>query len=846
MAISVVMGALSTGMTALSGTAFLGGFLFGGVGTALSHFLVTTAMGAALGALSPKNSLTSGGYSYSTNYGSAVDHQIIYGRTKVGGVDVYASTTGENNKYLHRCIVFAGHTVEDFEEIYVDETKVTLDGSGNVTAPARYAGYLVIKKHLGATDQAADADLVAATSSLGTNSGLWTNQHTLSGLAYLYVKATFNTSKFPNGVPAITAVIKGKKVYDPRTDTTAWSDNAALCLRDYVVSEYGLNQPSSRVNNTDVSTAADICDEIVQGEKRYTCNGAFTTANTPKQVITDLVTTMGGVFWFSSGKWRMRAGSYVAPTQSFNEDDLRSGLSISTRYSRRDSFNTVKGTFIGETTNWQPVDYPTITSQDYVNVDNGNINTLDYSLPFSKTNKTAQRLAWLVLNRNREQLTFSATFSVKAMNCEIGEIIQFSNTRMGWVNKEFEVTSWTPQLTQDMALVVQMTLREISSDVFATTAAASFEANNTTLPNAYDEIPINLALTAEVRTIKEEAINVLVVEITSSNDESVEKIQLQYKLSSSTSWKNLGYTDVGTYEINNVDDGIYDVRARSFSYLGVAGSWQIVQNFQVSTTSGLPDDVTNFSYDVSGNNVSLTWDPVTSNDLSYYKIRHSYDQAGATWANSYDFVSKVARPATSVNVAAKPGTYLIKAVDKTGQMSNTAATIVFAESSMFPYINQLTSVQAPTFSGTKTGCVVTASTLRISPVAGTPPFSATYDFTTYIDIGSVKRFRARIDVDVDRFDTTGILVDDLTGNIDSLAPLWDDLTAGTNSDDVSVVTWISTTPDDPAVAPVWSAYIPFRSGQFYGRAARFRVTLSSKQKKITPAINLLTAVVDYN
>ena len=44
-----------------------------------------------------------------TAIGSALDHQIIYGRMRVSGARIYDEATGTNNKFLHRIIAVAGH-----------------------------------------------------------------------------------------------------------------------------------------------------------------------------------------------------------------------------------------------------------------------------------------------------------------------------------------------------------------------------------------------------------------------------------------------------------------------------------------------------------------------------------------------------------------------------------------------------------------------------------------------------------------------------------------------------------------------------------------------------------------
>ena len=220
MVVSVGMALASTAVGAATGSTLAFGAVFGaGAGTfayAASHFLVTTALGAALNALTPKPSVgannASRGYQV-TQTGSALDHQVIYGKVKVGAARVFDGTTGGNNKFLHRVLAFTGHEVESFDEIYINDELVTLDGSGNVTSPSRYNGKVRIKEHLGTADQLADSDLVSEVPE-------WTSEHRLRGIAYLYVRLKYDADAFPNGVPEITATIKGKKVYDPRSGST--------------------------------------------------------------------------------------------------------------------------------------------------------------------------------------------------------------------------------------------------------------------------------------------------------------------------------------------------------------------------------------------------------------------------------------------------------------------------------------------------------------------------------------------------------------------------------------------------------------------------------------------------
>lgn len=856
MAVSAVMAAVSTGVAAATGGALMTvGFLTSmGIGALAQNFLISTAMGAALNALSPKPQTASAtrGYSIAGESGAALDHQIIYGTSKVGGVRVYDSTSGgDKNKYLHRILVFAGHEIDSYVSIYVNDDIVTLDGSGFVTAPSQYLKdgkpYIRIKKYLGTTTQTADADLISDTTSI--SSGAWTSLHKLSGLAYLYVRFEYNADVFPNGIPTVSAVVKGKKVYDPRTTTTVWSNNPALCLRDYLTQDYGLAVPTTRISDTHVIAAANICDQSVTTNlgttTRYTCDGAFVTAFTPSQVISDIITSMGGLFWYSQGKWRMKASAYTAPTVTLTQDDLRSSVSVSTRHSRRDTFNTVKGKFKGSESNWQEADYPQVIDQPAIDADNGLVNTADYSLPFTSSSITAQRIAKIFLYRNREQLTVTASFGLKAFQVEVGDIVNLSLERFGWLPKTFEITNWSFGLTEGLDLQVNLTLREISSQVFDDVGGSLFETNNSSLPSAFTVASVGVAVSSGTTLGAEALINTLYATITATDVSSVERVEVQYKLNTDTIWNAMGVGALGVYQVSGVPEGLYDVQARSYSYLGIKSGWTNVANFQVVTQATPPNSVTNISYNLTSGSVGLQWLPISNADLSFYRIRHSVLETGATWSDATTAVSKVPRPATSVTVPVKSGTYMVRPYNKSGQTADTFASIVIPSTNLDIFTNNPTVADHPAFSGSKSNTSVTSSNLRLTTYTGATS-TGTYDFSTYIDTTTVRRVRARVDLQVSRYSSAGGLFDDIVGLFDSQSGLFDSLTGFAAFDDIDVVSYISFTNDDPAGTPSWSAYQPFVAGDFYGRAFRFRVELNSTAPNVTPSISSLIARVQYN
>jgi hypothetical protein len=636
-------------------------FLFG-YGTTLATSTLTKA-------LMPQPELRGGDQGYQiTQRGSTMPHQIIYGKTRIAGGIVFQGTT-QDNKYLHTVLAFTGHEVEEFETIYFNDEVLTLSGN-DVTSPPKYAGKVKIVKKLGTTTQNA-----VTSSDLGVDPpSQWTTDCKLLATAYLYVMLEYDADAFPNGVPEVTAIVKGKKVYDPRTGSTAWSDNPALCLRDYITSgkgnsnttiyNYGISEDIENVDDTLVSTAANICDQIVTlpdstTQNRFTLNGAFTTNTTPYDAIQNLSTAMGGLLWYAQGKWRMKPAYYTSPVLDLNEDDLRSGISVNTRHSRRDNFNVVKGTFRGPKSDYQPSDFPQVpilnstSYSSFLAADGGQESVVDIQLPFTDDPDAARRLALITLERNRQQLTAQATFGLRAFQVQVGDIVRLNNTRFGWIDKEFEVVTWDFGVQPDYDLLVNMTLREISESVFDDISdGAVYESDNTTLPSAFDVPAVSINTTQDYRIINEHVTNVLVIDIGSGSAERVDYVEIEYKKSTETTYAILGTGDLGRFEILDIEtplatdttDIFYDIRARAINSFGVKGDFTTVQVEVEADTVG-PSAPAIFEYQLSGGTLFLNWTASTDLDLSYYKILHnSSTTAVFEDVGEVPIIQKVARP----------------------------------------------------------------------------------------------------------------------------------------------------------------------------------------------------------
>ena len=831
--------------------------------------VVMAAVSSAMQSLSPKPKLGSfGSFAFdAANRTQMVKQPItsrreVYGQTRVSGPLAFVASTSED-RHLHLVVLLAAHECQEITTVYLDDEALTLDGSGGVTGPSRYAGKVRVKKHLGTATQAADSDLVSEVAE-------WTVDHRLQGICYLYVRLEYDADAFPNGIPNISALVKGKKLYDSRTGSTAYSTNPALAIRDYMTNtSYGFSAASAEIDDAAFVTAANICDESVAlasggSESRYTLNGTIDSANAPRQTLENLLTACGGIMTFTNGKFGMKAAKYVAPTLTLTDDDLRGPISVQTKRSRRDNFNAVKGVFSPASTNYIPTDYPALTSATFEAEDGGVQQFLDYDLPYTPSSPMAQRLAKIALYRNRQQITMDYPASLRAFKLAVGDTVAITNDGFGFAAKVFEVAEWTLSLEGGeggMAMGVDLMLRELAPGVFDWNAEeAAFLQDNSTLPNPFNLIAPSMALGDEVRALNQTAISVLTVDVASASIYA-KQFEVQAKLASDSDYTSLGIGSAGRFEMIDVRDGAYyDVRARIISGLGVRSPWQAAQR-QIVGKLAPPEDVAGFSVNIIGTEAHLSWTPVGDADLSHYHVRHSRLTTGATYSNSIDVAPRVSRPATTVVVPAMAGTYFIKAVDKLGNSSiNPADSVALVENISGMNVVQ-TLPQHPGFTGSKSGVVAVNGGIRLDSTSqfddiaglfdnalglfdgagGDILPSGEYEFDQVVDLGAVYTSRVaaivttgRLDF-VDTFDAKPGLFDDAIGLFDGDAQAFDD---------TNVELLISVTNDDPAGSPAWSAYTPFLVGDYRARALRFKARLTSTDAQASPEVTALSVSVD--
>ncbi len=586
--------------------------------------------------------------------------QVIYGEVRTGGVETFRILDeGENGQFLHAVHTFSTHPIYGFEKLYLDGQEVTF-GAALFPNSARWANgrwanlVFCSPRNLGEASESANSDLISQSSALFPEK--WTSAHLQAGCAHVYLILLYDFEAFPNGAPEVSMLIKGhSKIYDPRTDSTGYSNNAALVRAHYLTdTSFGVGFSWDEIDTSadvgGLQWAANICDQNVtlQGggtEKRYTINGAFQISKSynHKQVLDDMDNAMAGFCTFVEGKWRFYPGAWVAPAITLSEADLRSKIAITAKPGKQSVFSAVKGKYRGSATHWEWSDYPIIKNTTYANQD-GERTYKELDLPLVSSPSQCERIAKITLEDSRQWITLTAECSPKALQLTPGNTVSIALERFGWSSKAFQVLDLThlPKLdaTGGPAIHVQLKLKETASAIYdwANGAETLIDlAPNTNLPvPTKPAAPVGLTLASgtdylAIRSDGSITARVLVSWTTTTNPAILYggRYEIQYQEVDQV-WFTAGFTDGGnnSFYITDIQDGLrYNVRVRAITW--TAGNWAQVTGYLVLGKEEAPSVPSGLVAALTSRGVEISWQPIPDLDLGGYELR-----IGSVWASA--------------------------------------------------------------------------------------------------------------------------------------------------------------------------------------------------------------------
>jgi len=805
---------------------------------------------------------------------------VIYGTRMIGGTRVFMETSGTDNTHLYMAIILSEGEINDITSIKIDDKTVTWSGdlsdntqrtvgSGDSNFYKDSASLITVEPHYGTDGQSASSLLSTLSS--------WGSTHKLSGLSYLALKFTWNADAF-TGIPKVQSIVQGKKVvaYNSSSvaQTATYSDNPAWCLLDYLTNErYGKGLAIANIDIPSFYTASGICDTDVTAYGSTTidvmdCNAIIDTSSPVIDNVREFLKGCRGYLPYVSGKYKLICETTGSSSITVTEDDIIGGYTLSSP-TKNSKYNRVIISYVNPARNYQvdEVQFPEIDDSGYTSADrHATMKTADgdillegrFDMKTLTSPYQSLEMAEVILRRSREALGLTINVSFSAYDVAIGDILGVTHSSLGFSNKQFRVLGIN--FNADFTLGLDLMEHQDAHYTWATKTQVS-STPSTNLPNPYTiQPPASVTLDDELIEYNDGTVIVaLNVTVGASTDKFVDYYQVEYKLSTDSDYIIYAQGSGLIHRVLNViDQKIYNVRVKAVNSMGVSSTYVTATRTIVGAIDP-PSDVDDFACNILGQEAHLSWTQVADLDLAYYQIRYSSLTDGTgDWANSVSLVEKVSRPATSINVPARVGTYLIKAVDKLGNFSSNATGIISNVTSIQNF-NAITSVsEHPDFDGTLTNTAIVDDTLRLdsselfdsasgnfdaettrffdSGVANADFYaSGNYLFADVVDIGAKHTCRLTASLKQTSSDPDD-LFDNRSGNFDSASGAFDGDTPSNSNAHIEIAT-----SDDNST---YTAFQNFVIGNYTARYFKFRVILTSTDLASTPVVEEVSVTID--
>ena len=444
--------------------------------------------------------------------GSNVSIPIVYGRRKVGGITVDKNVTdgnidfnvlgfnvnitgGNKNALLHLLVIFSHGEVEAIDEIQFN---------GKPSSDPQFAKkngnkWFAIQTRLGGSDNNTAVDGVGLLNNFDTVNSKY------EGLCFALITLEQDKDQTVwRGIPEITAIIRGKKCFDWRTNQTVYTENPAVHEVDYLKSTiYGKGLNDADLNYdyfTDVANSCDVIESTnsvtttrsyyepelgqyinlpptvtTESFKRFTNNTIIDTERSLFDNMQEIANAFRGYFPEPDGRIAIGSEDTATSVFSFDTNNIIGKITRSTT-SRNDRYNRVIVKFPNKLNDYETdeVYYPDAASQtytDWLTEDNGVPLETTINADHCVYKAEALQLAEVAakVSRNSDQVNFLAT--LEAAELDIGDVIDVTDENRGWTNVEFRIS-------------------ELSFNDDGTVGIAALLHNNTVYPWAgkdYDE-----------------------------------------------------------------------------------------------------------------------------------------------------------------------------------------------------------------------------------------------------------------------------------------------------------------------------------------------------------------------
>ena len=234
---------------------------------------------------------------------------------------------------------------------------------------------------------------------------------------------------------------------------------------------------------------------------------------------------------------------------------------------------------------------------------------------------------------------------------------------------------------------------------------SSLPVRNVSILNELKDAPSNLSASQQFYVEDQKAKVKIILDFEAV--QGVNQYNVQYRKDNGNfTTATINRTD---FEIFDASQGLYEFRVFSLNAAGEASSDPTTLSFNAVGKTAKPEDPSGLTSEpISDRFIKLRFNPSTSVDVTHggnVVVRHTTDtSASATFQNSIEIIPRLPGNVSETLVPALSGTYSIKFLDDTGNLSVNAAKIIVTKPD--PQPNQIVTTKredqtSPKFNGTR-------------------------------------------------------------------------------------------------------------------------------------------------
>jgi len=606
-----------------------------------------------------------------------------YGRVKASGPWVFGES---KNGDFHKVIALGTGELDAIEEFWADDNLLTLDANGFATNDP-YFSALRVRHRLGLAAETHYSHLTSAFPE-------WDSSHRGDGVSSIALTQRalaqehfFKT--FPNSINTLYRVVaRGSKVYNPITGATAWTDNAAAIMRDYITHGDGMRLPASLVTTPQAAAgwlaAANVCTENVPlkaggTEDRYRLWGSYRLDERPADVIGRMLSCADGrLVPTPDGGLTIDVGTWVEPSVVIDADTITGFSEVSRGRDVMTTANIIRASYTSPIHDYQTTDADQWVDDTDVSL-RGEIAT-ETSFIMSPSHAQTRRLMKLAAYRANPNWVGSFQCNLKALAAFGKRFVRITYPLFG-IDEVFEVSDFRFDIGEGGILSgVTLQVSSMPQEAYewdGVTEEGTDPAYEETTVDRTIPVPTGFSFTYDRITVGGSLVPFGILLFDEPPSASL-KVQGRYKLTSSSDWNVVAIGDGETQaQTNALSDGeTYEAQVRHVTITARTGAWSASDTITPVADAVSPSVVTGVSKTGGVGIVDINWtSPNSANYVAANIRRNTVNTEGSAVLVRTEYGAPSAADAWQDSALA-PGTYYywIKARNASGVESASVAT----------------------------------------------------------------------------------------------------------------------------------------------------------------------------